>query len=813
MTAFEYIETGLEDECVDDLVAGKSKVIIGERRSGLSTLATKLLVRVQTRLQQANQPHAIVHVEARVLSPGDAWFRDLAGAIARSLFEQPRPIWIAEMLTRLSRESSKGDLIDFLEATASKRGRIIVCIDYFEHLVSMLPKDGWSFLRWLIENHRLQVLLLSRLGIDEIESLTDSKLAATVTQLPVLQPFKETAKRVRLIPPDVRGALGEDSPLLREVADLAAGYRGLTSTFTQRIAARSGPLDARIGDDRVEIERALVNVLRPLAPEGENDPKLRETLEKERRALHDVFFAPASYVPLLDAHVDRLLKLGHLQKDDVTGNLRFGSPLFHSLARIRCIEDRRRGRFGTLEYEGWLAHDDLLRGLLRGHLAETLEATVDGAEPAAAMSFARARAWWGDRAGQDALDHLHADALYGLASKTGALTAAWVEGNRDDIALLTSARRTSMTSDCKRLVGARRAEAEAALGRLGDALSPLKPAPKKGPAVSEPSGRRVLRWLHVSDAHFRAGVGFEERLILKTLLSQLGRQRELPMESRLGPPPDLVFFTGDLAFSGKKAEYDRAKPFLVELLTVLGLDRDRLFIVPGNHDVDRTETTFLERTPTGEEVAHKAFKDARWRRLYGERFAEYKAFCRDFFGDDSRAPDAGFGSVEVLVRGVSASVRLLNAQWCGGLNDDRDKLIVGLTSLQEELLETPPSKVSMRLALIHQSVDYLREFERNRFVQVLGPHTDVLLRGHLHRQDVTKTITTRSELLEIATGALLDDEVRDSTANFVEVDVDTRELTVFPVMFTRERDEWVRDPRLGGDFPRYQVTRTLRRVR
>ena len=53
-------------------------------------------------------------------------------------------------------------------------------------------------------------------------------------------------------------------------------------------------------------------------------------------------------------------------------------------------------------------------------------------------------------------------------------------------------------------------------------------------------------------------------------------------------PIDLVCcFTGDLAQGGKAKEYEALIPLLDRTLTRLDLDYARLFVVPGNHDIDR----------------------------------------------------------------------------------------------------------------------------------------------------------------------------------------------------------------------------------
>ncbi|MGB5709607.1 MAG: metallophosphoesterase [Waterburya sp.] len=96
-----------------------------------------------------------------------------------------------------------------------------------------------------------------------------------------------------------------------------------------------------------------------------------------------------------------------------------------------------------------------------------------------------------------------------------------------------------------------------------------------------------ITWLHLSDWH----QGFKERdheqrnKVLDGLIQDIKNRKSVCNElERI----DFIVFSGDLAFSGKKNEYDEeAKKFLDKVLEVTELSRDRLFIVPGNHDFDR----------------------------------------------------------------------------------------------------------------------------------------------------------------------------------------------------------------------------------
>ncbi len=95
------------------------------------------------------------------------------------------------------------------------------------------------------------------------------------------------------------------------------------------------------------------------------------------------------------------------------------------------------------------------------------------------------------------------------------------------------------------------------------------------------SNASPVRWLQISDLHFDDVEGWERRALLGAMLRHL---EEFAAEH----PIDLVFVTGDIANRGRRGEYDQAHRFLNRLCEVLHLDPStHLFVVPGNHDVDR----------------------------------------------------------------------------------------------------------------------------------------------------------------------------------------------------------------------------------
>lgn len=100
----------------------------------------------------------------------------------------------------------------------------------------------------------------------------------------------------------------------------------------------------------------------------------------------------------------------------------------------------------------------------------------------------------------------------------------------------------------------------------------------------------AFRWIHLSDFHCTASDSYDFKTVFKPLLAEIERRRQIGFQA------DAVFVTGDIAYSGKAAEYQQAAAFFDTLLQAAGLDKKRLFIVPGNHDLDKEADFGLKRT-------------------------------------------------------------------------------------------------------------------------------------------------------------------------------------------------------------------------
>ena len=98
----------------------------------------------------------------------------------------------------------------------------------------------------------------------------------------------------------------------------------------------------------------------------------------------------------------------------------------------------------------------------------------------------------------------------------------------------------------------------------------------------------MIRYLHLSDLHLTSKENkgpveaFNQDVVTLSMVEMI---RESVSDI------DFVIITGDIARMGRPDEYAVCEVFCAKLLDAVNLGPYRLFLVPGNHDVDRGKIT------------------------------------------------------------------------------------------------------------------------------------------------------------------------------------------------------------------------------
>lgn len=287
---------------------------------------------------------------------------------------------------------------------------------------------------------------------------------------------------------------------------------------------------------------------------------------------------------------------------------------------------------------------------------------------------------------------------------------------------------------------------------------------------------KKLTWLHISDIHIKASDPYDRDTVLNALVDSIKRFKARDI------CPDLLLFTGDVAFSGKSLEYKRATEFFERILFELDLNKSSLYMIPGNHDVDREKGYGLQRTLTSHMDSIRYFEQAEpllhlstRQRAYFEWYNEFFAGIRSGVADTTCGPSFSqdFGDFKIGI------IPINTATFCCG-DDDSGNLWIGRRCLEGVLSSINP-KPDLTIALMHHPLDWLNETERTQITSGLYQNVDCILRGHLHQTEMVRTDGTSGSALHLAAGASYQGSEWPNKAMFVEVY--EKDLRVIPIRF------------------------------
>ncbi len=163
------------------------------------------------------------------------------------------------------------------------------------------------------------------------------------------------------------------------------------------------------------------------------------------------------------------------------------------------------------------------------------------------------------------------------------------------------------------------------------------PAPvRSAEAVRSAAPRTLFSWLHLADLQFgprkQEPHEWDQTLVFRAMQRDVIEQLRQPGRA----PLDAVFLTGNVAAFGRTYDFAEAAPFLDELSKRLSLSPEQVFVVPGNHDVDRSNDSnrqlrrLLRVLRDGEEALDEALADPQDRALLLERQSSFRDFASRF---------------------------------------------------------------------------------------------------------------------------------------------------------------------------------------
>jgi predicted phosphodiesterase len=242
--------------------------------------------------------------------------------------------------------------------------------------------------------------------------------------------------------------------------------------------------------------------------------------------------------------------------------------------------------------------------------------------------------------------------------------------------------------------------------------------------------------VHLSDIHFTGSSGSVHD-VDKNVRDELLRD-VAALTEQLGSATG-VLVTGDIAFSGKKEEYQRAAEWLRKVCDAVGCEEQKAAVVPGNHDVDRNLaedliTKMLHQNiraldgPAIDSKLREFFSNAGSANALLAPLVEYNLFAQRY-GCEVSAKEPYWQRDLVLSCGTTIRLRGLCSAYVSNTEDDKGKMILGTAyaGVQRD-------NGVLHLTLCHHPPEWLRD--QDPVEDHLKSKVHVQLFGHKHAQRV-----------------------------------------------------------------------------
>ncbi len=266
---------------------------------------------------------------------------------------------------------------------------------------------------------------------------------------------------------------------------------------------------------------------------------------------------------------------------------------------------------------------------------------------------------------------------------------------------------------------------------------------------------------------------------------------------------DLICITGDIVYSGQKAEFDLAVDLINQILEVSYCKAENLFIVPGNHDVDRTKIDAFS-IALKKYIVDEIKKDPEYfssqilnklsdYQVLLEKFDNYLNFINQLnnpkvlWSND----DSPYYSVRKVINNLPLRIIGLNNVIMSDENDEDGNILLGIQQFTDSMAKKNiDEKV---IVLTHYPIDTLPDYERNFLQAQMSKNSAILLNSEneYYKESKVRYINC-SNCINFTAGSLDSESDKDKFYNIITLNdkgepINT-EFKVFNEVFG-----WVKD--------------------
>lgn len=301
--------------------------------------------------------------------------------------------------------------------------------------------------------------------------------------------------------------------------------------------------------------------------------------------------------------------------------------------------------------------------------------------------------------------------------------------------------------------------------------------------------------LHLADLHISKPRISKINNRIKKLFDDLDK-----LKKEFSIHPDIILFVGDLINKGKESqdEYELAVDhFISPLLSHLNLDTDRFFMVPGNHEIDRTKISETFEQGLKEKLVNsEAFSDY-YHDLNNneEEFNSIKRRLESYFEfkdtiQNSSIIKEGFfcDAYKIKFSNINIGILGLNSVWRSSqFGNDTRRIIIGEDVFSETIEYI--KDCDLKIALTHHPFEMMADWEEKSLRLSMAKELDLLVTGHIHDSDFSYVKPILGGLYVSTCGSLYSGRIKEGYS-IVQIDLLNKKLSVYLRTWYSRRTEF-----------------------
>lgn len=292
-----------------------------------------------------------------------------------------------------------------------------------------------------------------------------------------------------------------------------------------------------------------------------------------------------------------------------------------------------------------------------------------------------------------------------------------------------------------------------------------------------------IRSIHLSDIHYKVNNYNTERL-RESLLDKIVQCGKGYYK--------YLFITGDFLYCYENCgSFKEVSEYIEKILQVSGIKKEYVFLVPGNHDIERSvlrsiiisglKNDINSISKTIDVLDDKVYEGL----IKGQE--NFIKFYKNILGRDYSANDLHY-----LIETEDMNILGINTCLISGMDEEEGSLSIGLKKLWKCVNSLDKSNNKYNIAILHHSLECINAEERDEIKKLLVDYNfNLILCGHTHKSKFDEIIIGSKVIRIVCSGTVANDQYAD--VNFIDIEIEDGKTNIIYYKWSNSLSEWRRD--------------------